>query len=109
MNIHELVKDTFINCEINSLLSRQEIIDKVVLKHNCNPSSIIPSDYCYNRTNNGILNKNLIRLFEYESRSVYRYLGEHYSYSGLLIHKPKNGTENVVGEWINGHLNLRYK
>lgn len=105
-SILEKVKDTFENCEIGTVFTRQEIIDKVVLKHGCNPSSIIPSDYCYNRLNNGIDFGNYLHIFEYLTRSSYKYLGENYPYNGKIYHKPRSGKEIVVGEWVNGTVKL---
>ena len=105
-SILEKAKNTFENCEIGTVFTRQEIIDKVVLKHGCNPSSIIPSDYCYNRLNNGIDFGNYLHIFEYLTRSSYKYLGENYPYNGKIYHKPKSGQEIVVGEWVNGTIKL---
>lgn len=101
-SILEKVKDTFENCEIGTVFSRQEIIDKVVLNYGCNPSSIIPSDYCYNRLNNEIDFSNYLHIFEYLNRSSNKYLGESYK----IYHKPKNGNEIVVGQWVNGNVKL---
>lgn len=104
MNILDKVKDTFKECVIDTEFSTQEIIDKVVQKHGCNPSSIIPSDYCYNRINNGINFEKYLHIFEHIERSVYRYLGENYPYNGRIYHKPKGGNEILIGEWSNGEI-----
>lgn len=65
------------------------------------PGSVIPSDFCYNRFNSGIkFNKHL---FEYLSKSTYKYLGENIKYTGLIFHKAKSAREEVViGEWRDG-------
>lgn len=57
-------------------LHREEIIDKV-LKYfpDTNRSSVIPSDYCYNRTNKG---SNTISLFLWIQRGIYQYVGRNY-------------------------------
>ena len=73
MTVLEKVKDTFRNCEIGTEFSRQEIINKVVLKHGCKPGSIIPSDYCYNRINNGIDFENYLHIFEFMGNGMYFY------------------------------------
>ena len=58
--------------------------------------SIIPSDYCYNRINDGIaLSKPT--LFEYLERGLYRCLGENYPYNGDIYHK-----DQVIGSCKNG-------
>lgn len=102
MTILDKVRDTFKNCEIGSELSRQEIINKVVIKHGCNPGSIIPSDYCYNRINNGIDFEKFLHIFEFLGSCMYKYLGENYPYSGTIFHKPKGGFEIAIGKWSNG-------
>lgn len=67
--------------------------------------SVIPSDFCYNRTNNGIRFSEDNRLFEYLGKGAYKYLGEKYPYSGKVYHKPQRSkSENVVGSWVNGNL-----
>lgn len=70
-------------------------------KYGTNPSSIMLYDYCYNRINDGTdFDKHI---FQYISRGIYRYLGENYSFTGPIIHKPQGKkTEEVVGEWKNG-------
>ena len=68
-----------------------------------NKSSVIPSDYCYNRLNFGIdYNKN-VHLFEFLEDGKYRYLGIDYPYNGKLYHKIK-GTDHaaIVGEVVGG-------
>lgn len=102
MTILDKVRDTFKNCEIGTELSRQEIINKVVIKHGCNLGSIIPSDYCYNRINNGIDFENFLHIFEFLGSGMYKYLGESYPYSGTIFHKPKGGFEIAIGKWSNG-------
>lgn len=102
MTILDKVIDTFKNYEIGTEFTRQEIINKVVIKHGCNPGSIIPSDYCYNRINNGIDFENFLHIFEFMGNGMYKYLGENYPYSGTIFHKPKGGYEIAIGKWSNG-------
>ena len=104
LSIFDMVIDTFKNIPINTLFSRSEIINLVVSKHGCNPTSIIPSDYCYNRLNNGIKYETYLHLFEYTDTKQYRYLGLNYSYNGKIIHKPKGKYEVIIGELKNGRL-----
>ncbi len=62
--------------------------------------SIIPSDYCYNRVNDGIaLSKPT--LFEYVEAGRYRCLGEHYPYNGSIYHK-----DLVVGKCESGERKI---
>ena len=95
-------KDTPIGTEF----TRSEIISMVTKNFDRNESSIIPSDYCYNRLNNGINYEKTIHLFEYTATKQYRYLGINYPYTGKIYHKPKGSYEVCVGELINGRLAL---
>ena len=82
------------------VLARQDIIAAVHEKYGTNPSSIIPSDYCYNRTNKGAADK---PLFEWLDDGQYRYLGEGYSYTGAVHSRPQgSGEDTVVGHWQDG-------
>lgn len=85
----------------NELLSRQEIQRLMKVLYNRNPNSVIPSDYCYNRSNKGISFTQ--HLFEYMTRSQYKYIGENAPYTGLIYRKGKcDETEDIIGEWTNG-------
>jgi len=78
---------------------------EVERKYGRNISSVIPSDYCYNRINDGIDFRKDNRLFKYNGRNSYEYLGEGFPYTGKIYHKPyKSKEEIVVGEWINGKM-----
>lgn len=100
MTIYEQVKDHLRGKE-GLIISSTDVIHELNLKHGTNPTSIILSDFCYNRYNNGIaFNKHI---FLYINRNMYKYLGENYQYSGLIYHKPLGQKDEiVVGEWING-------
>ena len=63
---------------------------------------ILPSDYCYNRYNNGLGDFEGPHLLERIDSKNYRVLGEGYSYSGLVYHKPKGEPERVIGKWEKG-------
>jgi hypothetical protein len=49
-------------------------------------TSILPSDFCYNRKNKGSRKP---EMFLWKEGDFYRYVGESYSYSGEIIRKPK--------------------
>ncbi|UOO92526.1 DUF7225 domain-containing protein [Vitreoscilla stercoraria] len=84
----------------NELLSRQDIIHAVHNKYGTNPSSVIPSDYCYNRTNKGAADK---PLFEWLGNGQYRYLGEGFAYTGRVFSRPLGAKQDiVVAMWENG-------
>lgn len=70
-----------------------------------NVNSVLPSDFCYNRVNDGINFKKGNWLFRYVERNAYEYLAENYPYTGEVVHKPyRSKTEKVVGHWVNGNL-----
>lgn len=88
---------------LGHILSREEIKRDFERIYNRDPEkdSVLPSDYCYNRINNGItLNKPTV--FEFLGKSRYRCLGAGYPYNGLIYHQPKGQIEFVVGNCING-------
>ncbi len=79
-----------------------EIVDMVLNKYpGTNRGSILPADYCYNRTNKGI--KFDFHLFKSISDGSYEYLGPNFQYDGPVYWK---GTQ--VGIWNKGiHRQLR--
>lgn len=82
------------------IASRKEIISLLHNKYGVNEGSIIPSDYCYNRINDGIaLSKPT--LFEYMGSGQYRCLGECYPFNGIVLHK-----DQVVGKCENGERRI---
>lgn len=92
MIIIEKVRETFARCEPGSIFTRSEIIHMVKTKYRVNESSIIPSDYCYNLTNKGILadaSLEKFKVFEWLSRGKYRYFGENYPYTGTILSNPR--------------------
>lgn len=68
--------------------------------------SILPTDYCYNRYNNGLGDFNGPHLFEYTEDGRFLVLGEGYPYTGNIFHKPKGQPERIVGSWDSGQLRL---
>jgi thermostable 8-oxoguanine DNA glycosylase len=94
--IIELLKD-----DVGRTVSPSEIIKALKLKHGTKASSIILSDFCYNRINDGI--KFDKHIFQYFDHNKYKFLSENYPFTGLIIHKPKGAkNEFIVGEWILG-------
>jgi hypothetical protein len=87
------------------LLTAIEIKKRVVERFGTNPSSILPSDYSYNRWNQGIQLRN--PLFVRVGAGEYRYIGPDQPYTGLVFWRPKNAAaDQVVGEWVNGGLSI---
>lgn len=58
--------------------------------------------YSYNRWNKGMLE--IHPLLEWINRGEYKYLGETYPYSGVVIHHPQGGIPYKIGEWSEGEL-----
>ncbi|CAM3473391.1 DUF7225 domain-containing protein [Parendozoicomonas haliclonae] len=73
--------------------TRSEIIELVHRKENINKDSIIPSDYCYNRTNKGIdRGESPDRKFLEHTglTGEYEYKGFDFPYTGFIYDKSKN-------------------
>ena len=64
-SINSQVVEALRICEIDKEYKRKEIIKIVVDFCGCNISSVMPSDYCYNRVNKDINYEKSIHLFLY--------------------------------------------
>ena len=81
---------------------RKEIIQEVHSKYGKENEGIIPSDYCYNRVNNGI-KANKPTLFIYIDKDQYECVGLNYPYNGVIWHRPKGEKVDIpVGKCVNG-------
>lgn len=107
MTIYEQLKSILDN-RLDEIVTPVEVRRTLQVVYGTNPKSILLSDYCYNRYNNGAdFNKHL---FEYIDRNSYKYLGEKSAFTGLIFHKPKGQEkEIIVGEWNNGVKSLYKK
>lgn len=88
---------------IGKTFSRSQIVNLVVGRYpNTNKTSVIPSDYCYNRYNKGIVFD--FHILEYCKWNNYKVLGENYPYNGDIVwnEKKMKSKDRVVGKWING-------
>lgn len=85
-------------------VSSSQIKKELKAAFGTNPSSVMISDYCYNRTNDGINFEQRPHLFKYLARNEYEFLGENYKYTGKIFHKPINRKIREYGEWISGRL-----
>ena len=100
MSIYEQIIEICKKYNITHITTK-EIKELLQREFGTSEGSILPSDFCYNRYNEGI--KFDKHIFEYIKKGVYSYLGENYQYNGRIIHKPKGSkTEEVVGYWENG-------
>lgn len=84
-------------------ISSQELKELLGARFGTNYSSIIPSDYCYNRVNKGIVFMKHPRLLAYSGHGIYECLGENYPYDKSVYAQPKGTKDEViVGVWQNG-------
>jgi hypothetical protein len=60
--------------------------------------------YSYNRWNKGMME--IHPQLEWINRGEYKFLGEEYPYSGIIIHHPQGGIPYKIGKWSNGELNF---
>jgi hypothetical protein len=99
--IKEKVINVFGDRVSNNFL-REEIIDLIVNGFpGTNPTSVIPSDYCYNMANKGINFD--FHLFESlgEREGRYHCIGLKFPYNGAIYWKGEQ-----FGEWKNGKFRL---
>ncbi|WP_447079592.1 DUF7225 domain-containing protein [Vibrio alginolyticus] len=100
MTIFEKVNQV-LSQQIATIFTTKEIKQLCSDEHNLNPSSVIPTDYCYNRINNGIRNDKNILI--YLGFGEFKYVGQSYSYHGWVYQRPKGYNEDIiVGQWKNG-------
>lgn len=86
-------------------ISLKELYELLGARFGTNTGSIIPSDYCYNRTNKGIEFLKKPRLFSFLGDGLYECLGEDYSFNGSVYACEKGSTEKIeVGSWKDGKL-----
>ena len=79
-------------------LTRAEIVRRVVKAYQRAPSSVLPSDHCYNRTNRGIRSEHVPFLLHVggERSGRYRYVGRGYQHQGVIDHYPIEGGHRQV-------------
>lgn len=95
--VEQLIKENGIGCEVTTVAIQEILLNQ----YSVPKSSCIPSDYCYNRVNNGITLSNPT-LFEYIGVGKYRCLGLNYPYNGKIYHRARGCDEFAIGECKNG-------
>lgn len=104
LTIYEQLLST-LSDRVGTLLTAAEIRRCVAEAFGTNPSSVIPSDYCYNRLNLGVPDPK--PLFLRVGAGEYQFVGPAYQYSGLVYGRPRGTTtDRVVGERVEGVLRL---
>lgn len=86
VEIEEFVKTLPMNFEFSTKWFKTELSKK----YNRPEDSYIPSDYCYNLTNNGINYEKQSHYFMQRSRGKYQYVGKNYIFKGVPEHNPKS-------------------
>ncbi len=108
MKIKELFIKVFSDELIHTKYSRYQIVDLIqaeAKKNNLSYSkdSILPSDYCYNRCNAGIIYDTIPHLFLLSDEDLYEYVGNNYKYDGDIINvNSENREERIVGKCTDG-------
>ncbi len=84
-------------------ISLKELYELLGARFGTNSVSVIPSDYCYDRTNKGIEFLKKPHLFSFLGDGMYECLGENYPFNGPVYACEKGTTEEIeVGVWENG-------
>jgi len=83
--IEEFLKTMPIGYEFSSAWLKKELSRQ----YNRSAGSFIPSDYCYNRKNNGINYDKQPHYFLHIGHGKYKYVGKDYEYQGIVEHKPR--------------------
>jgi len=100
ITIYEQLKEVLDGRE-GEIVTATDMKSLLATKYGTNKESVLLSDYCYNRFNEGIMFTK--HLFQYIDRNSYKYLGENALFTGLIFQKKKGGVgECIVGEWIDG-------
>lgn len=87
------------------LYTAKEIKSELARRYGTNPASVIPSDYCYNRRNHGLISQTPI--FVRVGRGEYRFIGRDQPYTGLIYGRPRGASaDQVIGEWVDGEMRL---
>ena len=85
----------------NGPIPRGELVTHTVRLARCSPSSVLPSDYAYNRVNCAAESR-VRPMFIREGRGQYRFVGPDYAYSGPILWQPAGEHERKVGNSVDG-------
>ena len=104
MTIYEQMLSIFTGAE-SRLYTAGEIKSELETRYGTNPSSVIPSDYCYNRWNLGVTTQQPI--FVRVGSGEYRFIGPDQPYTGLIFGRPRGDSgDRVIGECTKGKRKL---
>lgn len=78
----------------------RELVARALRLAGCSSSSVLPSDYAYNRINRGV--SRIHPMFIQEGRGLYRYVGRARPYTGPIYWRPVGEAERQVGSSVSG-------
>jgi hypothetical protein len=83
-------------------IATAELVAETVRESGCQPSSVLPADYSYNRVNRGGVSR-AYPMFVQEGSGYYRFVGLDFPYTGPILWQPaEGGPDRVVGHSVNG-------
>ena len=85
----------------NEPIPRGELVTRTARLARCSRSSVLPSDYAFNRVNRGVVSR-VRPMFIREGRGQYRFVGPGYAYSGPILWQPAGEHERKVGSSVDG-------
>lgn len=106
MSLKDIFLEVFIDKKIHDKYTKTQIIEmfQAAAKargENYSSGSIIPSDYCYNRSNAGIIFDSTPHLFVLGDDGIYEYLGVDYNYEGKIVNISGETNEmREIGQWV---------
>lgn len=81
------------------IVSAAEVKALLTSQYGANPTSVIPSDYAYNRWNS----RTKSPLFIWLNRGEYQYVGPEFAFTGLEFTFPSGTTDATISaEWLEG-------
>lgn len=96
--VKEQIKDFSLKY-INKEFTTDDIKGELNKRYGTPFNSVIPTDYCYNSTNNGISFDLNTRFFEKIDGGLFKSLGPNYPYNGNVMNK-----KGLFGHWSDGEF-----
>jgi hypothetical protein len=82
-------------------IPRGELVTRTARLARCSPSSVLPSDFAFNRVNRDVVSR-ARPMFIHEGRGQYRFVGPDYAYRGPILWQPAGEHEREVGRSVDG-------
>ena len=89
MNIKEEIEQFLLSMKLEVEFSTKWFKRELSKQYKRSEGCYIPSDYCYNRKNKGIIYSKQPHYFLYLSRGKYKYVGKDYPYNEEIEENPK--------------------